>query len=116
MIVSTILLSLDDCYIDNHGNLPSERPNFDKKLLKAIVNGQTVTHKAFNMLPNSIRKDLVVTDENPSVGVTISEISALSDMIVVVRTQECLNSPFKFRFTNFECLVKDTKIEIWMKK
>ena len=116
MIVSTILLSTNNCYVDRQGKLP-ERPSFDKELLTTICSGQVVSKVGYKMLPPSIKDKVIMTEQvEPEVGITISEIDGLTDLLLVVRSkQECLGGK-EFRFTNFECIIKDTQIEIWKRK
>jgi len=116
MIVSTILLSADDYYVDKDGNLPY-RPEFDKKLLRSLTKGQIISYDAAKLLPPSIRSRAVVTDEiEPTIGITIPEIDGLTDLLLVVRGLDPLGNGKKFRFDRFENIVKLKGLEIWMRK
>ncbi len=118
MIVSTILLSKDDYYVDSEGNLPSRGcVEFDKNLLKALVSGKSVSYKSIKMLPPSIAEVAKVTAEEPEVGITIREIDALSDLLIVTRSCADISEGKTFNLNkSFKPLVKDTKIEIWIRK
>jgi hypothetical protein len=118
MIVSTILLSLNNVYVDEDGNLPV-RPSFDKTLLTGLCKNKIVSDTGYNMLPPSIREVTVkqsLTDAwEPEIGITISEIDALSDLLIVVRSHEMIYGK-QFRFDNFEPLAITKEIEIWRRK
>jgi len=114
MIVSTILLSADDMYIDSEGNLPPMRPEFDKDLLRELVRGQALSQNGATMLPMSIvsvAKHITVSE--PTIGITVPEIDGLTDLLIVVRTGMPLGHGKRFRFTNFKKIVKEGKLEIW---
>ena len=116
MIVSTILLSADGYYIDANGNLP-HRPEFDKRLLKALVKNQVISWNAYNILPDSILKDAKeVSNNEPTVGITIPEIDGLTDLLIVVRNLIPLGRGKKFRLDKFERIVHLSAIEIWRRK
>ena len=115
MIVSCILLSPDNVYVDQFDSLP-DRPDFDKELLTTLCRNMVVSSKGYEMLPPSIRA-LVI--ENPSrepeIGITIDEIDALTDLLIVVRSKTRIDGR-RFRLDRFEPIVIDTKIEIWKRK
>jgi len=110
-MISTILLSLDNCYVDTNGDLPT-RPSFDKELLNGICKNQSVSPDGFKMLPPSIQKNVNVSNAY-TLGITIPEIND-SDIILVIRNDELLNGK-KFRFDNFKLLVKESQLELWGK-
>ena len=112
-IFSTILLDEEDRYICDDG-LP-HRQTWDKGLLKEIVRGETISEEASRMLPKSIVAVAYdITDEvEPSTGITIEEISALSDILIVSRSSKPCEGGKKFRFDNFKRIVKQPHLEIW---
>ena len=87
MIVSTIILSSDNFYVNEDGEIPA-RPSFDKKLLHTIIAGEVVSDEGYLMLPPSMKRVVTVDDKwlEPTVGVTIPEIDALSDLLIVVHS------------------------------
>jgi len=109
-MISTILLSSNDCYVNNNGNLPT-RPSFDKELLTGICKNQSVSTDGFKMLPPSIRKSVNVLN-TCTLGITIPEINN-SDVILVIRSNEIINGK-KFRFNDFKLLVKENQLELWI--
>jgi hypothetical protein len=114
-MISTILLSQNDCYVSEDGKLP-KRPIFDKELLNAFVKNQKVSKKGLNSLPPSMQKNLtIVENENITIGITIPEIAS-SNVIIIIRSDEILENGKIFRLDNFNLLVKTNKIEIWIKK
>lgn len=114
-MISTILLADDDTYVKD-GKLPKGRPDWDKELLTALCDEAVVTHKAYDMLPKSIKsKVYAVEGLNPTVGVTIPEI-AKSKLLIVVRAGIKSNGGKKFRFDNFKKIVKSGQLEIWRRK
>ena len=133
-MISTILLSKNDCYIDEYGNLPSrESVPYDKELLEAFCTNQIVSEKGYKTLPPSISKkvkvstnstaDIIDGSDGPdkvnlpiTIGITISEISELSDVLVVSRSNEILKNGKKFRLDSFKLITKQGQIEIWAKK
>ena len=116
MIVSTILLTRDDHYVDSHGILPL-RPSHDKTLLRELVRGQIISPEAIEMLPASICNVGVWDNtQEPTIGITILEIDALTDLLIVSRSNGIILDGKKFRFDNFTLLVKCTNIEIWKRK
>mgnify|MGYP006883055741 CR=1 FL=1 len=116
MIVSTILLTRDNHYVDDNGNLP-DRPTFDKPLLTGLCKNQEVSQDAYDMLPPSIRQIVRgVTEEEPTIGITIPEIDGLTDLLIVSRSNGTIYSGKKFRFNNFKLLANDMSLEIWKRK
>lgn len=113
MVVGTILLTKADKYVDASGNLP-KRPSFDKVLLTSLCKNQRVSDEGYSMLPLSIQK-IVTVDSTITMPITIAEI-AKSDLLIVSRSQEEINAGKVFRFDNFKCLVKDRKVELWIRK
>ena len=114
MIISTILLSSDNFYVNENGELPKPRPPHDKQLLATLCKGQSVSQKAYDMLPPSIREVVKVTELEPTIGITIPEINALTDLLIVSRSNELIVRGKKFDLErSFKLLVKDRKIELW---
>ena len=117
MIVSTILLTKDNFYINDKGELP-KRGSHDKNLLTELVRGQTISIKAAEMLPPSIKGlAQVISDKvEPTIGITIEEISALSDILIVSHSNELIIRGKQFRLDGFELLVKSKYIDIYKRK
>ena len=113
MITSTILLTSDNFYVNENGELPS-RPPHDKQLLATLCKDQSVSQKAYDMLPPSIREVVKVTELEPTIGITIPEIDALTDLLIVSRSNELIVRGKKFDLErSFKLLIKDRKIELW---
>ena len=113
-IYSTILLDENDNYLCD-GKLP-ERRMWDKELLKSIVDGEIISKQAAELLPKSIKETAkdITNEVQPTVGITIEEISALSDILIVVRSGAVCKDNFKkFRFTNFKRILREFNLEIW---
>lgn len=113
MVVSTLLLTADNYYTVNNGRLPA-RPDHDKTLLTELCRNKGVSAKAYKMLPPSIRD--IVRVGKTEIPITIMEIANLSDMIIVSRSTDTSPGDKKFRLTAFQCLVKDEKVEIWIRR
>ncbi len=112
-MVGTILLTHNNYYVDQAGNLPV-RPKHDKKLLTELCIGKTVSNAGYELLPPSIQKLCMVSDR-PIVPITIQELGQC-DILIVSRSPQELVEGKVFRLDNFNCIVKDRKIEIWSKK
>ena len=117
-MIATILLTKDDQYLIE-GRLPT-RPDYDKDLLTGLARGMIVSKKGFDMVPNSIKREVhcpVGISKEPNFPITIPEISGLADILLVVRSLEIGGSDSKvFRFDNFELLLKQREIELWKRK
>ena len=117
-MIATILLTKDNQYLIE-GRLP-KRPDFDKDLLTGLAKGLTVSKKGYAMLPNSIKREVFNPNRNvaqPQYPVTIPEIDGLSDILLVVRSLEIGGSDSKvFRLDNFELMLKQRDIELWIRK
>jgi len=113
--VATILLDPNDRYVDAEGNLP-KRPRWDKKLLAALVAGETVSHKGYKLLPPSIRETVEVSHMIEPYPITIEEIDALADILIVSRSPEPLRNGKTFRLNNFVLIMLSKDIEIWKRK
>lgn len=114
MKVGTILLTKSNKYVDANGKLP-KRPKFDKELLSAIVSKDgKVTDEGYDILPPSIQRKVIVNSKDFA-PVTIEEL-AQADLLIVSRSPEDFENGKVFRLENFDCLVKDRKIEIWIRR
>jgi hypothetical protein len=60
MNIGTILLTEDNCYVDDRKQLP-HRPTWDKEWLTTLVKLNTVSKKGYAMLPPSIQEVSSVT-------------------------------------------------------
>ena len=117
MIVGTILLDSEDKYTDEVGNMPTS-PAMNKVWLKALVKDEIISTQAYGILPKSISKvaKAVTNETEPTTPITIEEIDALSDILIVVRSLSLLENGKKFRFDNFSPVFKTELIEIWVRK
>jgi hypothetical protein len=114
-MTACILLTQDNKYVKTDGTLPA-RPDFDKALLEAFCKNQIVSNDAYKILPPSIKNVVAGHGIHYDMPICIQEI-ALADILIIVRSLELVDSSAKeFRLDNFECIVKDRKIEIWSKK
>lgn len=119
MKVGTILLTKSNKYVDAEGNLP-KRPRYDKELLSGILETEgAVSSIGYDMLPLSIQRHVVVTSGGANTNyapVTIKELSN-AEMLIVSRSPEdfVADTGKVFRLDNFRCLVKDRKVEIWIR-
>ena len=109
MIVATLILDPDDCYIGGQ-RLP-ERPSFDKALLTAVCKGQGISKDAYDMLPPSIRR--VTTFGANKVPITIREISRNAELLLVVRSAEKLENGRQFRLDKFSLIVDIKQLQIY---
>ena len=115
MTISTILLDINNRYVDDEGNLPN-RTSWDKKWLAALVEKSTVSKEGFNMLPLGMQKTTSITHGEPELPITIPEINGLTDILIVIRSYIPLTKGKKFRLDNFELIGKSGQIELWKKK
>lgn len=112
MIVGTILLTKDYKYVTDDGKLP-KRPRYDKELLAGIIAGGKVSDAGYNMLPLSLQK-LVTVSTVPNTPITIQEL-AKSDLLIVSKSLDSFEGGKVFRLDNFKLLLKDRKVELWMR-
>jgi len=115
MIIASLLLTEEDYYIDDRKQLP-HRPTFDKELLKALISLNTITKDAYDILPASIQKTTTVTLKEPSMAIKISEIDALADLLIIIRSTRKVHGGKKFRLDKFRCLARPGQIELWVRK
>lgn len=114
MIVGTILLTKNNMYCNADGDLP-KRPRHDKELLAGIIAGGRVSNAGYDMLPFSLQKLVTVDTIVPNTPITIKEI-AKCNLLIVSRSQEEIERGRQFRLDNFKLLVKDRKVELWIRK
>ena len=113
MKVGTILLTRSNKYVSAEGNLP-KRPKFDKALLEELLASEgSVSSVGYDMLPPSIQRRVIVTEDTECAPVTIKELSK-SDLLIVSRSQDDFENGKEFRLDNFKCLVKDRRVELWI--
>ena len=116
MITSTILLTSDNFYVNEHGELPA-RPAHDKDLLKRLCQDQCVSDEGYNMLPPSIKSVVKFAGTHePTIGITKPEIAALSDLLLVSHSNERIMRGKKFRLDNFYLLVPGKRVSIYARK
>jgi len=119
MKVGIILLSQDNMYVDNHGRLP-KRPDFDKELLVALVNGQEYvcgrgTEKS---LPKSITENAKfcnADDYDINLGIITLHTNP-PHMLIVTRSQEYIHTGKHFSLEGYNRYFDCSTLEIWIKK
>ena len=114
-IVATILLDPEDKYVCENDRLPT-RPLYDKELFSSLVNLETVSKKGYSLLPPSIRSTVDVSDEIEPYPVSIDEIDALTDILIVSRSNHNCKEGKVFRLDKFKLILKRDTIEIWRRK
>lgn len=115
MILGTILLDTEDNYISFDGKLP-KRPQYDKELLATLVAKNTISKEGYNLLPKSMREVATVTEKEPTLPITIVEIDALTDLLLVSRSYSNVKLGKKFRLNKFEQIAKSGRFEIYKRK
>ena len=114
MLVGTILLDLNDKYIDCDNALPV-RPDFDKELLKSVVSKGFVSMRGLAILPPSIQREAnYKTSEVPNIAVNISELGR-ADILIVSRSPKVLKGGKRFRLDKFK-QIGDGNPQIYIKK
>ena len=70
------------------------------------------------MLPPSIRGTVQVVSDRvePTIGITIKEIAALSDILIVSHSNELIVRGKQFRLDAFKLVVKDRKTSLYIRK
>jgi len=114
MKVGLILLTENNVYVSNEGNLP-KRPPFDKALLKSIVSGEKVSLQGYETLPPSIQ---AIIAQGPAQGgdtfpITIPEIGTVK-LLIISRSNVEMEGK-QFRMDNFRRLVKQDQLELWIR-
>jgi len=116
MIVGTILLTADRQYVIDEGRLPL-RGSWDKELLTTLATDQQVSYEGYEMLPPSIREVTSRTEGEPTFPVTIPEIDALSDILIVSHSYEVSTIGKVFDLDrSFKLLTVGKKTSIWVRK
>ena len=112
-MIASIILTRDNVYVSEDGKLPSRRGvDFDKELLTGLARGNTVSKKGYMMLPNSIKKEVHCDGRELTYPVTVPEIDAFADILLVVWSRELIRGK-SFRFDNFELLKDQRDISIY---
>lgn len=113
MKLGVLLLSKNNVYIGEDGNLPT-RPRFDKTLITDIIKGQRVlcSIKTLRSLPPSILEaGYFTTDPTKDYDINFG-ISTLKeapvDMLMIIRSTDTLDGT-EFRLDNYELIFKPTK-------
>jgi hypothetical protein len=120
MQVGILLLSQDDCYIDEQGNLPS-RPDFDKELLVALCKGQKClgSRNTLESLPRSIIESAycyeIVTDYDVNLGIK-TLYKQPPHLLIIVRSADTLNGGKKFDISNYKRYFSSVELELWIKE
>jgi len=115
-MIGTIILTLDNFYVDEHGNIPSRRGvEFDKELLRTFIRGEVISERAAAILPPSLVKEANHIAQVGTVAITIPEI-ADCDILIITRSREQIIRGKQFRLDDFELVVKQRDIEIWRRR
>jgi len=114
-IYATLLLDENDHYVYDNGNLPN-RTQWDKKLLSNIINKELVTNAGMELLPPSLQEKVRLTQGVPTVPITVPEIEALADILIITRVASTGQPGKKFRLDNFIPILKEQRIEVWRRK
>jgi len=115
MISGILLLTEDNMYVDDRGNLP-HRPTYDKALLRTLVSLNTVTHRGYDLLPKSIQEVATISNTDPTLVLTIQEIDALADFLIIIRSARKVSGGKKFKLDKFERIAAPGQIELWNRK
>jgi hypothetical protein len=114
MITGTILLTQNNEYLcDDH--LP-ERPQYDKNLLKSLIEFGSVSQGGYDMLPPSLQEIATITHGEPQTPITVQEINYLSDILMVSRSRSKCDNGKVFRLDRFEKILEQGQIEIWKRR
>lgn len=122
MTVSVVLLSSNNVYVGDNGELP-ERPSFDKLLITALAKDRLVlcSRATLNTLPPSIIQaaaGLTTDHRDPwDVNFGIETFNALSDVFIIVRSAKVLKGKeFKLErlYQNYNLIYKNNELELWM--
>jgi len=114
MITSTLLLDKNDNYVYPDGSLPT-RTQWDKKLLQTFIELGLVSDAGFRLLPPSLKQIATKTLGEPTCPITIQEIAALSDILIITRSRD-EKVGRRFRLDAFEPILKELRLEIWKRK
>lgn len=115
MVVGTILLSKTNEYLTHEGKLPL-RPKHDKALLGGLIEGHRVSEDGYKLLPPSLQALCWVNTGNyAETPITIRELNECELLIVSRSTTDTVGGR-EFRLDNFKLLLKDRKIELWIRK
>jgi len=118
MKVGILLLSQDDYYVDEEGDLPP-RPNFDKELLLALCKGQGClgSRKTLEGLPRSLKDTAycyeLVDDYDVNLGIK-TLYTQPPHMLIVVRSDSYLYAGKLFDIENrFIEKFRSENLELW---
>jgi hypothetical protein len=115
MTIGTILLTEDNCYVDDRKQLP-HRAIWDKEWLTTLVSLNTISKKGYDMLPPSMQKVANVTHGEPSLAITIPELDELPDLLFVIRSTRRVSNGKKFKLDKYKRIAASCQIEIWKRK
>ena len=131
MSIGIILLSNDNYYLGEDGELPSPRPEWDKKLLLALCEDKICicSQNTYDTLPPSLTKKakgvyVAHGDVNYDVNLGISTFKTQKpEVLYVVRTGEDLGGGKEFRMSDIlenyvkcDSVYNKHNIEIYVKK
>ena len=115
MITGIVLLSQDGKYLDDRNQLP-HRCSWDKELLTHLVSVNLISKYGYDLLPPSIKDVAKITNGEPELALTIQELNALPDTLIVVRSARMVSGGKVFRMDNYEPILTEQRIEIWKKR
>ncbi len=118
MKVGIILLSQDNYYLDNYGELP-KRPEFDKELLVALCKLQTFTcgQNTFKSLPDSILRNAFYT-EGGEYDVNLGIITLVENpphLLLVSRSDQYIHDGKHFSLKDYTRYFDSPDLELWIK-
>jgi hypothetical protein len=112
--IGLLLLDENDNYVYEDGSLPS-RPKWDKAFLTTMLEGEIVSPKGYDMLPESMQKKVYIDGWQTPFPVTIPEI-AMSDILFITRGYGKELEGKRFRLDDFEKLFASGKLEVWKRR
>lgn len=115
MITAFIKLDEANRYVYDDGELPTAA-RWDKELLTYAVSKSLISEEAYKILPPSMQKVAHITHGEPTLPIKVPEIAGLADLLIVTKVTISPRSGKKFRFDDFERIVKTGGLEIWIRK
>ena len=113
--ICTLLLDERDNYTYTNGKLPI-RPLWDKDLLKTFIKNETLSKEGHTMLPPSLKEGASITHSKEPYPITVPEIDAIADILIITRGKSRGVDGRKFRLTKFERILSTQGLEIWRRK
>ena len=114
MTVATLLLDINDMYVNKDGGLPEGRPSWDKELLRSMISCSVISPEGANILPDSMTNGMI--DNKFTMPITIQEVNDTADMIIVIRAYSMSLEGKQFRLDDYNKIVDLGQIELWFRK